>query len=447
MVRRPAAHRRLLALQKGLAQQEAALVAAAAAPLLLDAPAAIGETSAKLLPMPLDVKGRGVAPRTLQLVRRRKAEALVAEDYRAAAEMHDLLTVLSPLPRASALTLADASPPTLEGQQAFFRRWGFVVLPKVFAGDALARLTRAWRRVQRPAGPAWREKLRMQEEVAAEFDKTQGPDETAADFYRRRSEAGLERSIGRNYYDIPTPELYRGLLEELKADMSTVPDDAALLDLLDPPRLIALLRALLGEQLHMFAIQARTYPTSSSVSAGGTGLGQNAEELRGYIGWHRDFDGPGHGVSVNPSAVIKVFTFFESVAENGGATTVVPGSHRLTFDPRHAFRMRDFDQKESDGTAHKATEHVDPYYHVQPQSAMPNAFKFAVNAGDVCLFDTTIWHTASPNESGSDRENTIIHYQANSEPAVPGVPVEVLALADEAGLLSSERKELLAYYP
>ena len=94
-----------------------------------------------------------------------------------------------------------------------------------------------------------------------------------------------------------------------------------------------------------------------------------------------------------------------------------------------------------------AAEHVDPYYHVQPQSAMPNAFKFAVNKGDVCLFDTTIWHTASPNTSGVDRENTIIHYQANSSPSAPGVPEDVLALAETAGLLSPQRRDLLAYRP
>jgi hypothetical protein len=87
------------------------------------------------------------------------------------------------------------------------------------------------------------------------------------------------------------------------------------------------------------------------------------------------------------------------------ATTVVPGSHRLTFDPRNAFTMVDgFDfpapptadpaaaaaaAATAASDAQKAAEHVDPYYHVQPQSAMPSPFKFAVNAGDVCLFDTT----------------------------------------------------------
>ena len=177
----------------------------------------------------------------------------------------------------------------------------------------------AWREVQRPIGPVWREKLRIQEEVAAEFDKTQRPDESAAEFYRRRSEAGADRAIGRNYYDIPTPDLYAALKVQLESG-NRDPGAAALLDLLDPPRLVDLLHELLGRDLHMFGIQARTYPHSSSVSAVGTGTGADPEELRGYIGWHRDFQGPGNSVSINPTSVIKVFTFFEDVSEDGGCT-------------------------------------------------------------------------------------------------------------------------------
>ena len=108
-----------------------------------------------------------------------------------------------------------------------------------------------------------------------------------------------------------------------------------LLDLVDPPPLVALLRKLLVHDewttLRMcdpappcvlssldrstvvwplltgsvlaagccrFAIQSRTYPTSTHTTSE---LG-----TRGYIGWHRDFEGPGIGISVNPSAVIKV---------------------------------------------------------------------------------------------------------------------------------------------
>lgn len=249
-------------------------------------PAGIGETVALFLPLPLDAKGRGVVPTTLARLEQCKRAAAEAEDYRAAAECHDLLTVLSPDGVGGKLTLDDASPPTLDGQQQFFRRFGFVVLPKVFAGENLTRLVGAWRRVQRPAGPVWREKLQAQEAEAAAFDKTQRADESAADFYRRRSAAGKDRAVGRNFFDIPVDDLFAGLKEELQTGPSQqlAPDDAALLDLLDPPRLIVLLKALLGQQLHMFAIQARTYPASSPVSAGGSGFGVDADELRGYIG-------------------------------------------------------------------------------------------------------------------------------------------------------------------
>ena len=88
--------------------------------------------------------------------------------------------------------------------------------------------------------------------------------------------------------------------------------------------------------------------------------------------------------------MIKVFTFFEDVSEDGGCTTVVPGSHRLTFDPRNAFEMVDLDApplgltasaEEISITAQQmAAEHVDPYYHVQPQSASANTTV------------TTAWH-------------------------------------------------------
>ena len=280
--------RRLLCIRRGLL----ALPSSVALPDLASRLAAkaafhtaVGEALTEFLPLPLDVKGRGVAPDVLDRIEQRKRAAIEAEDYRAAAECHDLLTVLQPATIGSELTLADASPPTVEGQRDFFRQFGFVVLPKVFAGDNLDRLVAAWRRVQRPAGPIWREQLRIQEQEAAEFDKTQRPDETAAEFYRRRSAAGKDRKIGRNFFDITKDDLFAGLRDELRGGPTDAPPvGAALLDLLDPPRLVALLKALLGNELHMFAIQARTYPASSPVSAAGSGFGTDADELRGYIG-------------------------------------------------------------------------------------------------------------------------------------------------------------------
>ena len=365
------AHRRLHAALRGLGAPSSAGAAAAAS--------VVGAAPASLLPLPLDVHGRGIAPHKLEQLRALKQKAVAAEDYRAAAEMHDLLTVLDP--SSTKLTVADAAAPAdVDAQLAFFHQHGFLVLPGVFAGEQLAKLQAAWRRVQRPALPRWRAQLEVQEAEQRQ---------PLTEFYRRRP----ARAISRNFFDVPTPELYAGLRADLEAGMKS-PDDAVLLDLLDPPRLTDILKAILGQDLHMFAIQARTYPPSSSISAGGTGFGASPDELRGYIGWHRDFAGPGQGVSVNPAAVIKVFTFFEDVSPEGGCTTVVPGSHHLTFDPRDAFRMEDLDHGSDEQAEQRAAEHVDPYYHVQPQSAMPNAFRFAVNAGDVCLFG------AHPNRPG-----------------------------------------------
>ena len=64
----------------------------------------------------------------------------------------------------------------------------------------------------------------------------------------------------------------------------------------------------------MRGIQARTFtPCSSSVSE------LDAQLQKGYIGWHHDRDGPGLGVSVNPSAIVKCFTYFEDVGVDDGA--------------------------------------------------------------------------------------------------------------------------------
>ena len=46
--------------------------------------------------------------------------------------------------------------------------------------------------------------------------------------------------------------------------------------------------------------------------------------------------------------------------------------------------------------------------------------KLVCKAGDVALFDTSIWHTASPNTGGRDRENTIIAYRGASVGTVAG---------------------------
>lgn len=74
--------------------------------------------------------------------------------------------------------------------------------------------------------------------------------------------------------------------------------------------------------------------------------------------------------------------YFEDVEEDGGCTTLVPGSNALMFDPRHAFRMTTNGED-----VHSLAESSDAYYHVLPQQAMPGHVKLTVKAGDVALFE------------------------------------------------------------
>ena len=170
-------------------------------------------------------------------------------------------------------------------------RFGFCVLPAVWEGDRLEELRAAWRRAQRPA---------VDRRNQSYFEET-----------------GLQRRKESTFIDVPQEDLFAGLVEQLEA--GATPEDAVLLDLIDPPRLVALLTRLFvtdqWTELRMPGLlQARTYLARDDPGDDG----------RGYIGWHRDHDGPGLGVSVNPASVIKAFTYLEDVSEQGGATTVVP---------------------------------------------------------------------------------------------------------------------------
>lgn len=366
---------------------------------------------AELLPLPLDVNGAGVSAEKLHELLEQKRAALAVEDYRRAAEMDDLVRVLSLDHGRPRVTVSDAAAlQNTDAREAFFLQNGFCVLPSVFQGEHLQRIQEAWRGVQRPA------KARHLDRVAGRLQSGQS-----------------------TYFDLPVPEMYKNL--EMQVKNGQDPVDAVLLDLVDPPPLVDLLRRLLGPTVRMRGIQARTFTPADS----------NIEMPKGYIGWHHDRDGPGMGVSVNPAAIIKVFTYFEDVGPDDGPTTVVPGSHRLTFDPRHAFLMTDgTETSESGATVPGRAQEVaeaQGHYQVQPQTAMPNALQLTISAGDVALFDTSIWHTAGANTGGKDRENTIIRYHGLDRSHTTGTngnfAPELLAQLDDAGLLDETRKEIL----
>ena len=124
------------------------------------------------------------------------------------------------------------------------------VLPATFAGEHLERLRAAWRRAQRPFRESW---------------------------LAKRSASGSDAG-GATYFDVPAAQLYGGLGAQLEAGAAA--DDAVLLDLVDPPPLMALLGRLLVRdqwtQLRMGGLfQPRTVPVDPGGAAGG------------YIGWVR----------------------------------------------------------------------------------------------------------------------------------------------------------------
>ncbi len=261
----------------------------------------LGRVSDSLLPLELDTDGGGVSKTQLAEIRELQLHAVQIEDFRLAAELTDLLRVIDqPGGAHQELTSDDFAFDTLEDQQRCFLWHGFTVLRGVFQGEHLERLREAWRRTQRPMRERW------QREVAEEWG------DASRNAAEQRGDAGaVERTSNPNFMDIPTAKLFASLAAQVSAGQQSGQTaagheypDAVLLDLVDPPPLVRLLRRLLEHDeattLRMFAIQSRTYSTSTHTKSD---LG-----TRGYIGWHRDFSGPGLGIRENPSAVIKCFT-------------------------------------------------------------------------------------------------------------------------------------------
>jgi hypothetical protein len=92
--------------------------------------------------------------------------------------------------------------------------------------------------------------------------------------------------------------------------------------------------------------------------------------------------------------VVKTFTYLFDVHEDGGCTTLVPGTHRLPGGPRETLRCRFAGAANDFGLAAAgAAEQGD----VEPVAArlMPNQLPIVVQAGTVFCFDNSVWHTVS----------------------------------------------------
>ena len=185
-----------------------------------------------------------------------------AGDYRRAAALQDVLAVAQPRPL---LSVDDCAPPEPDDAAAFFVENGFVVVKQLFDAPLLARMQQAWRRAAAPARALWDQARAMGEGEQGGLNFS-----NQAEIIEQLGLGGLP--FGRRYFDIPVkpgaafgPE---GLFFAEALD-----GDPALLELLAPPKLMAVLRRIVGEDVALVGVQPRTVPP---------------EDEGGYTSWVRE---------------------------------------------------------------------------------------------------------------------------------------------------------------
>jgi hypothetical protein len=401
--------------------------AAPASPCSLAAAAAADAYYGQQPLLPLPLTSAGVPPATLADLRRRQLLAAEAEDYHAAAALKQLARTLGSRSRPPPRLPAGAS---AQERARYMFEHGFLVIEDAFSGDQLRRLQAAWKRVQQPLVTRWR------------LAKAAGVGSDGRHHFANGEELMQRFGINptRLFIDVPIKGVPPGHVVAPLVDGATgkpVPEvrtffseamepdgDPVLLDLIDPPALVPVLRAYLGEGVKLCGVQPRTYASDHDLDP----------HARGYTTWHRDGSAPDGFERPSPAHDIKVFIYFEDVAPDGGCTSVVPGTHKLAHTAAAVF-----------GPVFHSAYRDSPEAHLS-QESMPNMFRFAVKAGTVCAFDTAIWHTALGNASGRARENVIMGYNTVTPLRNTGglMTADMLTRLQELGRLDGDdRRQLL----
>lgn len=153
-------------------------------------------------------------------------------------------------------------------------------------------------------------------------------------------------------------------LEQVQAPIEY---DDRFLDLMEHPKVFPLVREILGDDVSMIDNDYFISPPHT----------------RTHANWHHDVAMPGvdHPRSV---LMVKVFWLLTDVAPDGGATAVLPGSHR--FPPG-------FEIPRPENPAD-----------------MPNHVRMAHPAGTAWLFNGRIYHAALDNDSDQPRRVLIYNY-------------------------------------
>jgi hypothetical protein len=224
--------------------------------------------------------------------------------------------------------------------------------------------------------------------------------------------------------------------------------DDVFIDMVDSPAVVPLLSRVTGNY--------QALEPDRKLSSGGSdgcmwvgGMGgrvvPSEGNADGYTRWHRDK--PSSYANGNPSyRHVKVFTNLWDIPANGGATSYVPGTHRLPLGPEgHLDRGLFKRAGAEDG--------------LLDQRLMPNCIEAALPAGSAIAFDSSGWHTSMPNTSGQARRSCYSLYRSSENrgsltegrnPTWPapggtraGIPEQTLRRLDREGKLGIQRRRIL----
>jgi len=189
--------------------------------------------------------------------------------------------------------------------------------------------------------------------------------------------------------------------ENLQQVQAPIEYDDVLFDLLEHSRTFPLIREILGNDVSMIDNDYFISPPHS----------------KSHAGWHHDVGMPGvyHPRSV---MMVKLFFLLEDVAENGGCTLFLPGSHRYPLDF--------------------------PLPRVQQPTDMPGHVKMSHPAGTAYFFNGRCYHAATDNDSDTPRRVLIYNYGHHWMKIWPGYEpsAELLAKAQ-----TPVRRQLLGMGP
>jgi ectoine hydroxylase-related dioxygenase (phytanoyl-CoA dioxygenase family) len=164
--------------------------------------------------------------------------------------------------------------------------------------------------------------------------------------------------------DLALPGVRRPDLEQVLGIME---HDPVLFDLLEHPRIFPLVRELLGPDVMMLDHDYFITPPGAEIPQG----------------WHFDFNMPAvdHPRSL---LMVKVFYVLEDIPENGGATLVLPRSHRTPLEAEMP--------------------------NAEIPEDLPGALRMALPAGSAYLITGRTYHSAGNNRSGRHRHLLIYTY-------------------------------------